>query len=95
MKTMISKNMIYYFFFQSLKTLQSIIRYTGVPLSSIGRCISSLAEQKEQMKFFVADSDEHHAKRIVSLSSVPVYRRFLDTLDNFDIYILDKLETVF
>ena len=47
------------------------------------------------MKFFVADSDEHHAKRIVALSSVPVYQRFLNRLDNFDIYILDKLETVF
>ena len=78
-----------------MKTLQSIIRYTGVPLSSIGLCISSLKEQKEQMKFFVADSDEHHAKRIVSLSSVPVYQRCLDRLDKFDIYILDKLETVF
>ena len=50
---------------------------------------------KEQMKFFIADCDEHHAKRIFALSSVPVYQRFLDGLDNFDVYILDKLETVF
>ena len=71
------------------------MRSTGVPLFSIGLCISSLAQMKEQMKFFVADSDEHHAKRIFSLSSVPVYQRYLDRLDKFDIYILDKLETVF
>ena len=61
---------------------------------SIGLCISSLAQRKEQMKFFVADSDDHHAKRIVALSKVAVYESFLNGLDNFDIYVLDKLETV-
>ena len=46
------------------------------------------------MKFFVADSDDHHAKRVDALSRVPVYQRYLNTLDNFDIYVLEKLETV-
>mgnify|MGYP001198238459 FL=1 len=46
------------------------------------------------MKFFVADSDDHQAKRIVALSRVPVYQRYLNTLDNFDVYVLEKLETV-
>ena len=70
------------------------MRIPGVPLLLIGLCISCLSRRKEQMESFVADSDDHYAKRIVALSKVPVYQRYLNTLDKFDIYVLEKLEKV-
>ena len=57
-----------------------------------GLCLSCLAQQREHMECFLADSEEYHVKRIDALSRVPVYRRYVNTLDRFNVYVLDKLE---
>ena len=59
-----------------------------------GLCVSCLAQRREQMECFVADSQEFRAKRILSLSREPMYRRYVNTLDSFQVYVLDKLEAV-
>ena len=59
-----------------------------------GLCVSCLAQRREQMECFVADSQEFRAKRIVALSREPAYQGYVNTLDNFQVYVLDKLEAV-
>ena len=59
-----------------------------------GLCISCMAQRREQLEDFFVDSEEFQSKRILSLRRVSSYRRYVNMLDEFQVYVLDKLETV-
>ena len=59
-----------------------------------GICVSCLAQRKEHLQEFLADSPDFRKKRIFALKKVKAYRPYVNSLDDFQIYVLDKLETV-
>ena len=59
-----------------------------------GLCLSCLIQRKALMEHVVVDEDSIRCKRVIALSKVAMYSKFLPSLDSFEIYILDKLESL-
>ena len=55
-------------------------------------CVSCLAQRKEELACFVADSVEDQSKRVVALRKDTIYQRYLGYFGDFEMYVLDKLE---
>ena len=67
----------------------------GITIAMVaGLCLSCLVQRKALMEHVVVDEDGTRSKRVLALSNVHMFARFLPLLDSFEIYVLDKLESL-
>ena len=68
---------------------------TSISTGSIAAlCMSCLALKGEEMAVVIDDSDEVRVQRRENIFSHRQYRKHCATLDDFQVYVLDKLEVV-